>query len=248
MVSSASLVLLASAGCIHQFNPASYTAGLDLYTASLAQYRAGHYGNAAKGFEDATLRFASLDTLLSRAYYYLGMSQIKNNEPILAIATFNKLTQSFPTDTLADDAMLESGKASAGLWSSPELDSKHGEEALQTLSDLMGLYPNSPLRDQAAAEIVRLEEQFATKEFETGMYYVRWGALASSLESFKTVIAQYPMTAKAREAYFQLAVVYSKLKWQDELRGVCPDVRQLYPSDPKARELCGESPQAAASP
>lgn len=243
-----SLALPLAVACAKPFQPARITPSTRLYEASLQQFEARKWENAILGFEKLTLDLPARDTLLSRAYWYLGMSHFNNKQYILAGQSLQRLTEAFPNDTLADDALFEAGRAYQRLWRKPVLDPQYGQLALTTLRTMLALYPNTDRAAEANAAIARLEQQFATKDYEVGMHYLRRRAYDSAIIYFQDVVTKYPATPRARDAYLRLAQSFNAIRYREDAREVCDTLRTRYPGDPDVREACGTAPAAAAAP
>jgi outer membrane protein assembly factor BamD len=236
-------------GCARGFQVSKYSSSTTaLYQAGLREYQKKHWDNAVSAFEKLTLELPARDTLLPRSQYYLGQAHVKRGENLLAAQAFSRLVESFPDDTLADDALIESAEAYKRLWRKPVLDEQYGETAIETYRTLLSLYPNSPLRDRATKGIAQLEEWLAAKDYNAGMFYMRRKAYDSAIIYFRDVTKTYPSTDKARQSYLKLAEAYKKIRYQDDLADVCATLRQNYPGDRSVRSTCGSVPVTAATP
>ena len=142
---TAALSMLGVAACRPEFQLKNFTTNDVLYKASLAEYQRHHWDNAISGFEKLTTDLPARDTLLPRSYWYLASSHQHQDELLLAAQSFERLVESFPEDSLADDAGLDAARSYRRLWRKPGLDSKYGEQALASYNTLIGLYPTSPL-------------------------------------------------------------------------------------------------------
>lgn len=236
------LLLLAAgaAGCVHAFNVRQFSTSTALYTAGMAKYRAGKWDDAITAFERLTLDLPARDTLLSRAHWYLGQARLKKRERLLAAQAFLRLSETMPGDSLADDALLEAGRAYGGLWRRPSLDPQYGYLAETQYKLLIGLYPSSPLADTAAAEIRRLEEWFATKDFETAAHYQRRKAYDSAILYYKDVVKNWPETDKARDAMLHLVEIYRLpvIRYVEDANEVCEALRAAYPANAAVQRTC----------
>lgn len=235
-----------TAACAKPFQPGRITPNTRLYEASLAEYEARRWENAILGFEKLTLDLPARDTLLSRSHWYLGMSHFHNKQYLLAAQSLQRLPEAFPNDTLADDALYQAGRSYSRLWRKPVLDPQYGQLAISTLRTLLALYPNTDRAADANGEIARLEQLFATKDYEAGMHYVRRRAYDSAIIYFQDVVANYPQTPRARDAYLRLVESFNAIRYREDAREVCETLRTRYPADPDVREACG-APSAAAS-
>src|SRR6476661_8805597 len=150
------LLLAAPLACKPPFDPKIYTSADKLYQAAMAEYKAGRYDNAVKAFEKLTLDLPARDPRLPLSYYYLAQSQTKNGENLLAAATYNRLIDAFPQDTLVDDAFYLSGRAYQHEWRAPELDATYGKSAQSAYEAIVTAYPDSPYAPQAQKELTKL--------------------------------------------------------------------------------------------
>lgn len=234
-----------SLGCASGFKLTRYSTSDSLYNAAMAQYRARKWDNAILAFEKLTLDLPARDTLLPSAHYYLGKAHAGRGDHLLAAQAYNRMAESFATDTLADDAMFEAGLEFERLWRKPVLDAQYGGEALTVFQTLLSLYPDSPLAEKAVKEISRMQEWFASKDFETAMYYFRRKAYDPALIYFRDVVRLYPETDRARESLLRMAQAYDAIQWKDDKAEVCKTLRERYPSDRQVPLICGATVTAS---
>src|SRR5512146_2435733 len=201
---AAALAFCLAAACRPEFQLKNLTTNEALYTASLREFQRHHWDNAVTGFEKLTTDLPPRDTLLPRSYWYLASAHERMDEHLLAAQSYNRLVETFPEDSLADDAALQAARAYRLLWRKPELDPTYGETALSSYNTLIGLYPNSPLVPTAQKEIGELENWFAIKDFDAGDYYFRRKAYDSSILYFKDILTKYAATPKAYDAALRL--------------------------------------------
>lgn len=246
-LSRLSLLALLVAGCRPAFQVKNYPEAERLYAATLAEYRKEHWDNAIAGFEKLTIDLPARDSLLPRAHYYLGKSHQRKKQHLLAAQSFTRLTESFPDDTLADDALFEAGASYAKLWRDPTLDPQYGQTALSTYRTLLALYPNSVRRAATEERIRRLEQQMATKDYETGMFYLRRKYYDPAVLYFRDVIRRYPETPRAREAYLRLVDAFEAIRYREDLRETCEAARARYPGDAAVAAACPGTSVAADS-
>lgn len=240
---------VALAACGQQFKLSSFKTNQALYQAALREFNRHRWDNAIQAFERLTLELPARDTLLPTAYYYLGRAHQERDEFLLAAQSFSRLAESFPDDTLADDALYQAGRSYAKLWRRPSLDATQGHTSLAEFRSMVELYPESPLRPAAEQEIRRLEEWFATKDYETGMHYLRRGAFDSAIIYFKDVVKNHPETDRARQAQLRLVDAYRAIRYREDANETCATLRQHFPTDREVRESCGAvPPQNAPGP
>jgi outer membrane protein assembly factor BamD len=253
MVSFRRLVLVAlgaslAIACRPAFEPKAFRGTNEqLYRASLRELQRKRWDSAVAGFERLTLELPARDTLLPRAHYYLGVAHSGAKEHLLAAQSFGRMAEGFPNDTLADDAMYEAARSYQRLWRRPDLDAQYGQAALQTYQTLLSVYPETPRAPQVRREIARLEQWFATKDYENGMHYFRRHAYDSAIIYFKDVLETYPSTPKAREASLRLVDAYRAIKYREDAEEMCESLRRTYPNDREVRERCGLGGSATAA-
>lgn len=234
------LIVIGLTGCFRGFNVRDYPTSVSLYQAALARFEGKRYADAATAFERLTLDLPSRDSLLPRAHWYLGLARLERDERLLAAQSFIRLSEDFPDDSLADDALLMSGRAYLGLWRNAALDPQYGILAQTQFRLLAGVYPNSPLADSATAALRALDERFATKDYETGLHYVRRKAYDSALLYFKDVVKGWPESDRARQAMLRMVEIYRLpiLNYTDDAEELCTTLRAAYPRDPEVVRLC----------
>ena len=242
------LLLAAPLACKPPFNPKAYPSADKLYEAATAQYKAGHYDNAAKAFEQLTLDLSARDLRLPLAYYYLAQSQAKNREYLLAAGTYNRLIDAFPQDTLVDDAFYLSGLAYEKEWRKPQLDATYGHNAQTAFESLLQSFPDSPLAPLAKKELVKLDEWFAEKDYDTGYLYLKRKAYDSAIIYFKDVIRLHSNARKTRDAYLRLLEAYRAIRYTEDARELCDSMRKAYPNGREVLKECGSAPVTPAAP
>jgi outer membrane protein assembly factor BamD len=247
------LIAFVATGCFASFNVRDYSTSAELFAAGMAKYRKGKWNDAVTAFERLTLDLPTRDTLLPLAQWYLGKARLERDERLLAAQAFIRLTETLPDDTLADDALLASGRAYAGLWRRPSLDPQYGLLAQTQFRLLQGVYPNSPLVDTATSELKRLDEWFASKDYETGSHYMRRKAYDSAILYFKDVVRNWPESDKARQAMLRMVEIYRTpaLDYKTDAAEVCDALRAAFPTDREVMATCrltpGDSTSTAAA-
>lgn len=235
---AAALSILAASACRPEFQLKNLTTNEALYAASLGAFEHKRWDNAVTGFEKLTTDLSARDSLLPRSYWYLAAAHEHLEEHLLAAQSYNRLVESFPEDSLADDAALEASRSYRRMWRKPQLDPVYGETALAQYNTLIGMYPTSPLIPVAQKEIAELENWFAIKEYGAGMYYLRRKAYDSGIIYFRGLIDKYGNTPTAREAALRLVESYKAIRYRDDAKDMCAQLRQKYPSDGDVAKAC----------
>ncbi len=211
---------------------------IPLFEAGIRELDLKHWDNAILAFEKLATDLPARDTLLPRTHFLLGKARSGNLEHLLSAQAFNKVAENFPEDSLADDAMYESARQYQALWRSPELDSQYGTTAQATFRTLVAVYPDSPRRKDAEAQIALLDEMFATKEYLAGFYYLRRKAYDPAILYFKTVVNTYPDSKKAKDAYLRMVESYRIIRYKEEALEACVAVRKRFSDDAEVARTC----------
>ncbi|MDQ2890177.1 MAG: outer membrane protein assembly factor BamD [Gemmatimonadota bacterium] len=241
-------LLIGAAACHGSFDPKVYAANpASLFAASLKEFNGRHYEDAAKGFEQLTHDLPARDALLPLSYYYLGESQDKTGDHLLAAQSFTRISDAFPDDSLAPGALLAGGRSYAKMWSRPELDDTYGKSAMNTFQSLVSLYPDSKLVPQADTALARLDNMFATKDLTVGEHYLRRKAYDSAIIYLKDVIKLHPNAPATRLAYLKLLTAYRAIKYTADATDLCTAALKVYTNDREVRQQCESASSAAAS-
>lgn len=224
--------------CRGGFRLNRYPTNESLYTAAVQEFERKRWGNAITAFEKLTTDLSARDTLLPRSFWYLAQAHGHQDEHLLAAQSYSRLFESFPDDSLADDAALAAARSYRRLWRKPTLDPTYGETALATYNSLIALYPSSELADEARAEILELENWFATKNYETGLFYIRRKAYDSAIIYFRLVLERWPHVPRARDALLRMAQAFDAIRYREDYDDACARLRTSYPGDPEVAETC----------
>ena len=242
-------LLLAAAACHPDFQIAQFPTNEALYRAATTEFAAKRWDNAVAAFDKLTTDLPARDTLLPRAYWFLARAHEEHGDHILAATTYSRLVESFPDDSLADDAALASARQYWQMWRKPALDPRYGETALATYNTLLGLYPTSPLVPVAKKELAEVEDQFARKNYLSGMYYLRRKAYDSGIIYFRDILTKYPASPTAREAQLRLVDAYKAIRYKEDAADACALLRKAHPEDAEVRVTCeGVAAPAAGTP
>ena len=248
LVLAGPVLIAAVTACHRGFDPKLYaSSSASLFAASLKEYNAHHYEDAAKGFEQLSHDLPARDALLPLSYFYLGKSQEKDGDHLLAAQSFTRISDAFPDDSLAPLALLEGGRSYARMWSKPELDATYGKSAVNTLQSLVSLYPDSKLVPQADTSLARLDNMFAIKDLDVGSHYLRRKAYDSAIIYLKDVIKLHPNAPATRVAYLKLLTAYRAIKYSADAADLCAAAVKAYPNDREVRQQCGSASSAEVS-
>jgi outer membrane protein assembly factor BamD len=223
------LALSGLTACGASFQVRNYQTPVSLYAAGMQQFRQGKWSNAVTAFDQLTVILPPRDTLLAKVHFYLAKSYEKQNHRLLAAASYKRVIDDFPDDSLADDALIGMGDDYMKVWRGPEFDKGYAEQALQAYVLLQRLYPKSPLVKQAAEGEGRVNDGLARKNVLEGDFYVRRKAFDSALIYYKDAATLYPGTPSAREALLKMVRIYTNLHYKADAADACRGLKTSYP-------------------
>jgi outer membrane protein assembly factor BamD len=235
-LSAAALVLLSACA---RFNPAAFQDSETLYRASLREFRHGRFLRAQIGFQRLSFEFAGRDSLVALTRFYLAETYFGLHDYVTASREFRRVSDEAPESPLAPTALLRAGDSHAQLWRRPQLDPTSGLTALATWQELQGRYPDSEAAVISGARIRALNEAFAEKEYETGLFYFRRGGYDSAILYFRNLISTYPSSARVPLAFVRLVQSYRAIGYREEQQETCEHLLQYFGTRPDVREVCG---------
>lgn len=232
-----SAVLLLSA--CHRFNPRSFGDPEAVYAGAMREFRAGRWQRALDGFTVLNFDLMPRDSLLPLVRFYSAESRFGLNDMVSAARDFRRMADDFPAHPLAPQALLRAGDSYARLWRDVELDPTQGQTALATYQELAGRFPEAPAGRLAAVRIRTLQDQFAAKDYETGLFYFKRRGFDSAILYFRGIIATYPSSSVVPEAFVKLVESYQAIGYREEREETCTHLRQYYPARADVRRICG---------
>ena len=166
------------------------------------------------------------------------------DEWLLAAQSFSRLVESFPDDTLADDAALEAARvlpeavAQAGARPDVRL-----ERARRRYNTLLGLYPDSPLAP-TGAEGARRRSRRCSPRRTTSRGCTTCGGRRTTRRSStsRTSSRSIPTTPTAQDAQLRLVEAYKAIQLQGRRAGcVRGAAHAAIPDDAEVRTTCAAS-------
>lgn len=142
----------------------------------------------------------------------------------------------FPTDPLADDAMLKVAESEMRQMGLSDRDVTHARKAEQRLKSLLQQYPQTKLRPVVEANLVETQESLAMHNLQIARFYydARYkghkGGLKGSQSRLKEIIEKYPDFSLTDEVLFRLATTFQQEEEPDEAAKYYQNLLRNHPN------------------
>ena len=143
----------------------------------------------------------------------------------------------FPTDPLADDAMLKVAEAEMRQMGLSDRDITHAKKAEQRLKVLLQQFPQSKLRPEVEARLREVQENLAMHNLGVARFYYdarynkgRGTGLKGAQSRLKEIVEKYPNFSYMDEVLFRLATTYQLEEEPDEAAKYYQDILRNYPN------------------
>jgi len=150
----------------------------------------------------------------------------------------------FPTDPLADDAMLKVAEAEMRQMGLSDRDISHARKAEQRLKALLQQFPKTSLRPVVEDRLREVQENLAMHNLAIARFYggkviQGKGGLKGAQSRLKEIVDKYPCFSLNDEVLFRLASTYQTEEEPDEAAKYYQQLIQGFPDsefNEKARE------------
>ncbi len=151
----------------------------------------------------------------------------------------------FPTDPLADDAMLKVAESEMRQMGLSDRDISNARKAEQRLKALLQQYPQTKLRPQVEARLTEVQENQAMHNLQIAVFYydARYshgkGGLKGAQSRLKEIDEKYPNFSQRDRSWFMLATTYQQEEEPDEAAKYYQKLLREFPNSDyaeKARE------------
>ena len=142
----------------------------------------------------------------------------------------------FPTDPLADDAMLKVAESEMRQMGLSDRDITHARKAEQRLKALLQQYPQTSLRPIVEDRLREAQESLAMHSYQIGNFYLEpryqrgKGGLKGAQSRYKEVVDKYPNFSLRDEVLFKLAYTYQQEEEPDEAAKYYQDMLRNFPN------------------
>jgi outer membrane protein assembly factor BamD len=236
------LVILAAsfiiAGCSSSKNTANMSPKEHLDYA-MQLYNQEDYQDALTEFQTLVLQYPG-DAIADDAEYYLGMTQFKRQQYILAAYEFSKLIKNMPASDYVPKAQYMLADCYYELSPDYTLDQEYTKKAIQEFQAFIDFYPTNEQVKDAEAKIQELNDKLAHKEFHSGEIYGKMDYYDAALIYYNNVIDTYHDTKYAAMAAYNKIQVLMEMKKPGDALTEVDEFLDKYPNNeniPVVRKL-----------
>ncbi len=142
----------------------------------------------------------------------------------------------FPTDPLADDAMLKVAESEMRQMGLSDRDITHARKAELKLRVLLQQFPQSQLRPEVEQRLTEVQENLAMHNLQVARFYydARYkgahGGLKGSQSRLKEIVEKYPNFSYMDEVLLRLATTYQQEEEPDEAAKYYQQIIRNYPN------------------
>ncbi len=185
----------------------------------------------AKNTFDIVVKQYPASAYADSAQYYLAESYYDMKEYITAAFEFGNLYHNYPSSKLTPDARFKIAQCYAAQSPRVQLDQSNSTKAINAFQSFIDYYPDSPLAEKAAAEITKLRDKLAQKDYEIAGLYVEMGYYRAATVYYNVVLEKYHDSSVADKAAIGKVKVLIKRHKEKEAREA---LQNFYASFPKS--------------
>jgi outer membrane protein assembly factor BamD len=142
----------------------------------------------------------------------------------------------FPTDALADSAMMKVAEAEMRQMGLSDRDITHARKAEQRLKALLQQYPQTKLRPEVDLRLREIQDNLAMHNLQIARFYYdarykgKKGGLKGSQDRLKEILEKYPNFCLMDEVLFRYATTFQEEEEPDEAAKYYQQLVRDYPN------------------
>ena len=141
----------------------------------------------------------------------------------------------FPTDQLADDALLKVAETEMRQMGLSDRDITHARKAEQRLKALLQRYPQSDLRPTVEAHLREVQDNLAMHNLQVARFYGarfenKHGGLKGEQDRLREIVDKYPNFCLMDEVLFRLGWTFQQEEEPDEAAKLYQQLVRDYPN------------------
>jgi len=142
----------------------------------------------------------------------------------------------FPTDQLADDALLKVAETEMRQMGLSDRDITHARKAEQRLKALLQRYPQTDLRPTVEAHLREVQDNLAMHNLQVARFYYearyshKKGGLKGAQDRLREIVEKYPNFCLMDEVLFRFATTFQEEEEPDEAAKLYQQLVRDYPN------------------
>jgi outer membrane protein assembly factor BamD len=142
----------------------------------------------------------------------------------------------FPTDPLADDALLKVAETEMRQMGLSDRDISHARKAEQRLKALLQKYPQTDLRAQVETRLRQVQDNLAMHNLQVARFYIdarykpKKGGLKGGQDRLREIVEKYPNFCLMDEVLFRFAWTFQEEEEPDEAAKLYQQLVRDYPN------------------
>jgi len=190
-----------------------------------------------KNFEEARASFLEIKNRdMSMKYAPLAQlkiadSYVKDGQPELAIAEYQKFLEAYPDHKYASYAQYQIASIYFDQIEDPERGYSGAAKALKEFEKLKKMYPRNPYKEIIDLKIERCRSTMANYEYLVGEFYYKKGSYNAAVNRFEGLLKTYPDYKKEADVLFYTGLSYKNLGQRDKALEYLQRLIEKYPNN-----------------
>lgn len=158
-------------------------------------------------------------------------SYIKEDEPEVGIAEYQKFLEEYPDNQYAPYAQYQIAMVYFNKIEDAERGYGYAAKALKEFEKLKQMFPRNPYRDIIDLRIKQCRNTIAEYEFLVGKFYYKKGSYNAALERLEGLLKNYPEYKREATVLFYTGMSYKNLGQNDKAQEYLARLIEKYPNN-----------------
>ncbi len=158
-------------------------------------------------------------------------SYIKEDEPEVGIAEYQKFLEEYPDNQYAPYAQYQIAMVYFNKIEDAERGYGYAAKALKEFEKLKQMFPRNPYRDIIDLRIKQCRNTIAEYEFLVGKFYYKKGSYNAALERLEGLLKNYPEYKGEATVLFYTGMSYKNLGQNDKAQEYLARLIEKYPNN-----------------
>lgn len=158
-------------------------------------------------------------------------SYIKEDEPEVGIAEYQKFLEEYPDNQYAPYAQYQIAMVHFNKIQDAERGYGYAAKALKEFEKLKQMFPRNPYRDIIDLRIKQCRNTIAEYEFLVGKFYYKKGSYNAALERLEGLLKNYPEYKGEATVLFYTGMSYKNLGQNDKAQEYLARLIEKYPNN-----------------